>query len=109
MKIEKGTNSRTVRPVFVLLLLLSVAGVLLPTLLRAMCSWYGMTDREREEATRRMEAKEQNLRLKLAEIHSLSPVDDALASLAVARTDNPATNAPAASEAHAENAENEEN
>ena len=79
MKNEKRTNSRTVRPVLLLLLLLSVAGVLLLALLRTMCSWNGMTDQEREEATRLTEAKAQKLVLNIAEIHSSSPVADAVA------------------------------
>ena len=78
MKNAKRTNSRTVRPVLLLLLLLSI-GVLLLALHGATYFWNGMTDAEREEATRCEAAKVQGLVLKIAEIHSSSPVADAIA------------------------------
>lgn len=78
MKNAKRTNSRTVRPVLLLLLLLSI-GVLLLALHGATYFWNGMTDAEVEEAKRREAAAVQRLVLEIAEIHSVSPVADAIA------------------------------
>jgi hypothetical protein len=57
----------------------AAVGLLLLILLRAMCFWNGMTDAEGEEAKRCEAAKVQGLVLKIAEIHSSSPVADAIA------------------------------